>query len=130
MTELQSSSGTKSIYWRDDAGVVHVRDDVPADAVCLVVGQRCPVNDADRGHVGTVLAIGSSTFVCCSVVAADATSAVEHPLPSRIVVLTEGCRDYRVIDASTEPDVEMYHPMRSPRTRTCSTCGRAGPVVD
>jgi hypothetical protein len=100
MTMAGGSNATKYITWRDDAGMTHVRDDAPADAVCVNLGSRCPLNsiDGDRFHVGTVLAIESSTFVCCTCTTLGVYSTTEHPLPARIITLTEDRLDYRVVD--------------------------------
>lgn len=116
-----ASQDTKCITWRDDAGVMHFHDDAPVDALCLDPGARCPLNSTEGGkfHVGTVLAIGSSTFVCCTCITLGVYSSVEHLLPDRIITLTEDRLGYRV----TRIRDEVVSPSK---VKPCSTCGKPG----
>ncbi len=76
---------TKCITWRDPSGFTHVRDDVPDDVICLELGGRCP----SLRHYGRVLAIGSEHVVC---------SEGLHPIPARILMLTEDRTDYVIVE--------------------------------
>ncbi len=86
---------SKYISWHDPSGTIHVRDDVPDDAVCLDLGGWCPYNGVSWGsgtqtHFGRVLAIGSEHVVCSNGL---------HPVPARILMLTEDRTDYVIVEA-------------------------------
>lgn len=85
---------TKCISWHHPSGHVHVRDDVPDNAVCLDLGGWCP-HDGERWngqstlmHFGRILAIGSEHVVC--------TDGL-HMIPELILILTEERTDYVLI---------------------------------
>ena len=89
---------TKYIAWRDPSGCTHVRDDVPDDVICLELGGRCPHDGESWGdpslrHYGRVLAIGSEDVVC---------SEGLHPIPARILMLTEDRTDYVIVETRRE----------------------------